>query len=50
MVAHHHAVGNKTVPVFRKQCFTFTLGVGIATSKLSQDIQFLIRVRNYVFI
>lgn len=29
-VAHHHAVGNKTIPVFRKQCFTFTFGVGIS--------------------
>ena len=30
MVAHYHAVGNKTIPVFRKQCFTFTFGVGIS--------------------
>lgn len=29
-VAQHHAVGNKTIPVFRKQCFTFTFGVGIS--------------------
>lgn len=37
MVAHHHAVGNRTIPVFRKQCFNFTFGVGISHNQAAPE-------------
>lgn len=50
VVAHHNAVGNKTILVFRKQSFTFTFRVKFHTSKLPWDIQFLIKIGKYIFL
>lgn len=50
VVAHHNAVGNKTVLVCRKQSFTFVFRVRFHISKLPWDILFLIKSRKYVFL
>lgn len=50
VVAHHNAVGNKTVLVCRKQSFTFVFRVKFHISKLPWDIPFLIKSRKYVFL